>query len=336
MAKKKKKSTKKPVQTTLGAVVEEKSKKKKTTKKTPAKKKAAPKKTTKKPAKKEAAKKKTTPAKKKTTTKKAPTKKKKASKKKPAAKKPKPIPPEEGDIPLSSLPGVGGKLSERLRKAGYVSVEKISRARSASLAKKVEGLSKSGATKLVADAKRALKPITKSPDEEDVDAEQRPSLAEIPGVGGKMAMSLESAGYNSIARLSRASPSGVAKRVDGLGLDKATRIIAAARKYMKDKERSAVMGEPETVIVTSKKTQPTKKETPSKKEEAKPEPEKPKADPKKKTPAPKKAKKRKKRAPKKKPKPPPKRTKPKVVRKKSGLPVPKAVEKFAVEMKAKW
>ncbi|MHA1908295.1 MAG: helix-hairpin-helix domain-containing protein [Candidatus Thorarchaeota archaeon] len=344
MAKKKKKTTKKPVQTTLGEVVQEKPKKK-PAKKAAASKKKTTKKTTKPATKKADTKKKAKSSPKKTSTKKktaakkkTPTKKKTPSKKKkPAAKKPKPIPPEEGDIALSSLPGVGGKLAERLRKAGYVSVEKISRARSTSLSKKIEGLSSTGAAKLVADAKRALKPATTTPDDEDADAEQRPSLSEIPGIGGKMAKSLESAGYNSIARLSRASPSGVASRVDGLGLDKATRIVAAARQYMKDKERSTVMGEPETVTVTSAKTQPTKKDTPTKKDEAKEEPEKPKEPPKKKTPEPKKSKKsKKKKSAKKKPKPPPKKTKPKVIRKKSGLPVPKAVEEFAIEMKAKW
>ena len=332
MAKKKKKPAQKSVQTTLGNVVEDKPKKKPPTKKATSSKKKPARKTTKATVKKGGKKKKSKPAAKKTPTKKKTTSKKK----KPAAKKPKPIPPEEGDIPLSSLPGVGGKLSERLRAAGYVSVEKISRARSASLSKKVEGLSSSGAKKLVADAKKALRPATTLPDaEEDSDAEQRPALTEVPGVGGKMAMSLESAGYNSIARLSRASPSGIAQRVDGLGLDKATRIVAAAKQYMKDKERRTVIGERETVTVTSKKTQPTLKDKPP--EEPKTETEKPeeKVTPKKKITPKTKKRKKKKATRKKKVQPPPKK-KSKAIRKKSGLPVPKSVEKFAVEMKAKW
>ncbi len=330
MAKKKKKPAQKSVQTTLGNVVVDKPKKKPATKKATSAKKKPAKKTTKATVKKGGIKKKPKPASKKT-----PTKKKSTSKKKkPATKRPKPIPPEEGDIPLSSLPGVGGKLSERLRTAGYVSVEKISRARSASLSKKVEGLSSSGAKKLVADAKKALKPATAEV-LEDSEIEQRPALTEVLGVGGKMAMILESAGYNSIARLSRASPSGIAKRIDGLGLDKATRIVAAARQFMRDKERSTVIGESETVTVTSKKTQPTKKDKPPKKTKTETEKPEEKDTPKKDTtPKAKKPKKRK-TTRKKKVQPLPKK-KSKPIRKKSGLPVPKSVEKFAAEMKAKW
>ncbi|MFW9849534.1 MAG: helix-hairpin-helix domain-containing protein [Candidatus Thorarchaeota archaeon] len=361
---KKKKAAKEPVQTTLGDVVEDKPKKKSTkksdvskkpskkttsktsTKKESGKKKTAAKKPTKKgekkpTAKKPAKKEERKPAKKeeKKPAPKKPSKKTSASKKKSKAKKPKPIPPEEGDISLSSLPGVGGKLAERLRAAGYVSVEKISRARAESLSKKVEGLSSSGAKKLVADAKRAMNASTPSDVVTEEEDEQRPALTEIPGIGDKMALTLEAAGYNSIARLSRASPSGVAERVDGLGLDKATRIVASAKQYMKDKERSIVMGEPETVTVTSRKTQPIKKEEPPETEKEEKIAEESKVVPEKeeKPPKPEKGKKKKKEtAPKKKPRSQPKKKKPEIIRKKSGLPVPKSVEKFAEEMKKQW
>ncbi len=352
---KKKKAVKEPVQTTLGDVVEDKPKKK-STKKSDVSKKPSKKATTKTSKKKESGKKKTDakkstkkepapkkpapkkPAPKKPAPKKA-SKKTSAAKKKSKAKKPKPIPPEEGTISLSSLPGVGGKLAERLRTAGYVSVEKISRARAESLSKKVEGLSSSGAKKLVADAKRAMNVSTPSDVVTEEEGEQRPALTEIPGIGGKMALTLEAAGYNSIARLSRASPSGVAERVDGLGLDKATRIVASAKQYMKDKERSIVMGEPETVIVTSRKTQPTKKEKPPEMENEEEIAEEPKVVTKKeeKPPKPEKSmKKKKETTPKKKPSSQPKKKKPEIIRKKSGLPVPKSVEKFAEEMKKQW
>jgi meiotic recombination protein SPO11 len=355
--KKTKKKKPETVQATLGEVLSD-SKSKKTTKKTakkaPSKKKPAakPKKAASKkkaPAKKKAPPKKKPAAKKKTPAKKKPSAKKKApektkpAKKKLAKKAPKKkevTPPSvlESEFSLTQLPGVGPKLEAKLVKAKYTTVEKISRARSTSIAKKVDGLSKTGAKNLVAAAKDLIKksqaPTVPEPsaDEPEEVLPPRMALTDVPGLGSKLALSMERAGYDSVARIARASPGNVAKKVDGLSSAKAAKIVAAAKDLIHSQEMARITGEPVTIkpVTSAKAVKAPEKEEPVK-EEA---PEKPAAKKPKKKAAPKKAPARKKRA--KKPKPPPKRTKPKAIRKESGLPVPKAVEEFAVEMKAKW
>ena len=148
MSRKKKKPD--TVQATLGDVLTE-SKSKKTTKKTTKKKPASKSKKKPTPKKETPVAKKETPAKKK-----APAKKKTTTKKKQTPKKETPVTPESA-FSLKQLPGVGPKLEEKLTKAKYDTVEKISRARSTSIAKKVDGLSKAGAQKLVDAAKDLVK-----------------------------------------------------------------------------------------------------------------------------------------------------------------------------------
>lgn len=325
----KKKSKKKPatVQSTLGDLVKPKPKKKAAGKKTPTKKKT--------PSKKAASKKKAKP-KAKTTAKKP----KKRSKKAAPKKKPVPAPVSESGIPITKLPGVGSKLAEKLVAAKYDSVEKISRSRAPSLAKKIDGLSKSGAKKLVAAAKdlvrkvdRPVKPEPGTIPEDDV---PRPTikLSDIPGVGTKMALSIERAGYNSVARLSRSRPDAVASKVDGLSTVGATKIVTAAKEMMKRMEVERITGDSSTpTVVAGKETKPPKeKKAPVKEEISKITEKKPvKKEPKKKaTP-------KKRRSKKKMKKPPaPKRTKPKAIKKSSGLPVPKSVIELTAELKQKW
>ena len=337
MSRKKKKKPE-TVQATLGeAMADPKPKKtaKKPTKKKPASK---PKKTT---TKKKAQPKKKTPPKKKAPAKKKPTKKKTPAKKKaPPKKKEVPAAPESA-FSLKQLPGVGPKLQEKLIKAKYETVEKISRARSTSIAKKVDGLSKAGAKKLVDAAKDLVKKgtITAEPSEPldttptDEVGPPRLSLTDVPGLGSKLASSMERAGYDSVARLARATPGNVAKKVDGLSSAKASTIVAAAKDLIRRQEMARLTEEPTTVIATKTakdaKTPPKEeepvKETPTKSTKMK-APKK--AASKKAAPA------KKKRA--KKPKPPPERKKPKAIKKESGLPVPQAVEELAVELKEKW
>jgi large subunit ribosomal protein L32e len=57
---------------------------------------------------------------------------------------------------LKDLPGVGPKLEEKLREAGIKTVLNMSRAKADKLAEKVEGLSESGAAKLVQAAQSLL------------------------------------------------------------------------------------------------------------------------------------------------------------------------------------
>lgn len=249
----------------------------------------------------------------------------------------------KSEISLKKLPGVGKKLEEKLIAAGYVSVDKISRARATAMAKKVNGLSKAKAKSLVKDAKAMVKDSGTTRDEkiatEDTGATppesgiKRPSLTEIPGVGGKLARSLEKGGYNSVARLSRSTPASVAKRVDGLGLDKAIKLVKAAKDLIKARERKAVMGADEVVTSAKTKKTPKKSTKTTKKESPKKAPAK-KITPKKK---PKKSKTGKKPA-----KAPAKdvqvaeRKQKKAKRSKSGLPVPQAVQDITKVLRKKW
>ncbi|NHI88674.1 MAG: hypothetical protein EAX87_04065 [Candidatus Thorarchaeota archaeon] len=366
MSRKKKKDKQDTVQATLSDVVEEQKTKKKSARKSskspskkatksksqkkPSKKPAVKKQTSKKPADKKQTQKKKAGSKKpskKPADKKQTQKKKAGSKKKesPAKKKAKPALPESS-FSLTQLPGVGSKLEERLIDAKYETVEQISRSRPASLSKKVEGLSLSGAKKLVDTAKEMVKrhekattPVdeleTQVSGEEEAISPPKLSLTDVPGLGSKLALSLERAGYDSVARLARASPENVAKKVGGLSTAKATSFVRAAKGLIREQELAELVGEPETVV--SAKVLPEEKtpqviEEPAKEEE---EPEKKpqkrkerkRAQPKKKSPPARKPTKMPIRPPKKKPKP---------VRKDSGLHVPKAVESLAIELKENW
>lgn len=326
----KKKSKKKPdiVQETLGELIETKPKKK-----------SLPKKKTESKPKKKA---KTTPKKK------APVEKVKPSKAKPTEKStPKketePSSEPSSEIPLKTLPGVGPKLAQRLIEAGYISVEKLSRARPDAISKRVDGLSKAGARKLTAAAKDLLlrlksesEPREEVPQDEEISTEIAGpvlKLTDIPGVGAKLALSLERAGYTSIARLSRSRPDAVAAKVDGLSVASAMKLVNSAKEIERDQEIERVIGEPSTIIAAKKadttidakeketpvdeSTEPIKKakRKPSKKKEKKVE-----------APVKRLAKKA---------APPPKK-KPKPVKKKSSLKVSPAISKLADEMKQNW
>ncbi|MHA2208518.1 MAG: helix-hairpin-helix domain-containing protein [Candidatus Thorarchaeota archaeon] len=332
MAGKKKSQKKDTVQETLGSLVESK---KKTAKK-PSKKSTA-KASKKKPSK--------TPSKPKTE-KKTTSKKKKPTKKpqKKPDKKPEPEKTLEDPGPsLKILPGVGQKLEEKLKAAKYDTVDKISRSRSKSMAKKVDGLSLAGAKKLITAAKELVKggPTQALPEKPPAtkadEVEESPAaiirLTDLPGVGAKLAKELERSGYNTVARLSRSRPSSVAKVVDGLSLKKATTLVDASIELIREAEMIAISETIAPKAVPEKKPEPKEAE-PKKKAEPKEVPAPKKEEPPKKAP--------KKTAKPKKPKKPvdepavevPKKRKAK--KKKSGLPVPDAVKSLEKEMKKKW
>ncbi len=331
----KKKSKKKPeiIQETLGELIESKPKKKSQPKK----------KAESKPEKKA----KPTP-KKKTTKKKTPKQSTKPSKKESAEKsKPKKdissSAETTSEIPLKTLPGVGPKLAQKLIVAGYISVEQLSRARPDAISKKVDGLSKVGARNLTAAAKDLLRkmktesePKEEVPQDEEISSEMMGPilrLTDIPGVGAKLALSLERAGYTSVARLSRSRPDAVAAKVDGLSVANATKLVASAKEIERDQEIERVIGEPSTVIAAKKvetKTDAKEKETPVEEpaEPIKKAKRKPSKKKEKKVEAPVKR-------PAKKTAAPPKK-KPKPVKKKSNLKVSPAIMKLAEEMKQNW
>ena len=338
MSRKKPKKKSETVQATLGEVLE-KTKPKKGVRK-PAKKDTSKKKPTGKPKKKTRTKKKTPPkvkpaAKKKVRATKKPVKKK-TTKKKEAVQ----VPLPESAFNLKDLPGVGPKLAAKLMKAKYETVEKISRARSTSIAKKVDGLRKGGSKKLVQAAKDLVKKskdsvepsepsIEMAPD--DAFAHTRISLTDVPGLGSKLARSMDRAGYDSVARLARASPRNVAQKVDGLSSAKATKIVTAAKELIRTQEMTRLTREIDVVKPKQESKTPTKKEESVAKKDI---PAKPVAKKSPKKVAPKKA--RVKKKPPKKLKEPPRRQKIKAIRKESGLPVPQAVQDLAVGLKERW
>jgi meiotic recombination protein SPO11 len=274
-------------------------------------------------------------------------KKSKSGKKKPdkskATKAKAPSPAIPIDPSLKLLPGVGTKLAERLTNAGYVSIEQISRARPDSLSKKVEGLSKSGASNLTSAAKDLIRKMeTKAPPKEIVVAEStsteevvepKTKLTDIPGVGSKLALSLERAGYTSVARLSRSRPDAVAAKVDGLSVASAAKLVAVAKELERSEEIERIIGEPaEAVAATKADTTTALKEKDISVETTTEPSEKPK-----------------KRASKKKEKPVeiplsrrakkagvPLKKKPKPEKKKSNLKVSPAITKLSEEMKRNW
>ena len=341
MSRKRAKKKSDTVQATLGEVIEE-TEPKKDAKKKP------PKKSTRKPSKKTSkgkvlkSKTKVTPVKEKVPTKKKPPKKKKApiKKKETPKKKEEPAMPES-DFSLKELPGVGTKLEEKLIKAKYETVEKISRARASSLAKKVDGLSSAGAKKLTEAAKDLIKKSTETPEISDVETEipeevsgpPKLSLTDVPGLGSKLALSMERAGYDSVARLARATPENVARKVDGLSSSKAAKIIAEAKEMVRKQEIALLIEEPATVIAAKPTTEPTtppKAEEPVKETSRKPRKKKARKEPKPKKEAPAKKK------PSRKPQAPPKRAKQKPIRKESGLPVPESIKTLAAEIMENW
>jgi meiotic recombination protein SPO11 len=341
-----KKSEKKPeiIQETLGELV-----KSKPQKKSPSKKKAEqkPKKITKPTPKKKVVtqKKEAVTLKKKTVTQKKETKpsKTKSTGKSKSKKVAASVAESSTEVPLKTLPGVGPKLAEKLIAAGYISVEQLSRARPDTLSKRVDGLSKAGATNLTSSAKDMLrKMVVESQPKEEIPSDQDDfsdamgpalKLTDIPGVGTKLALSLERAGYSSVARLSRSRPDAVATKVDGLSVVNATKLVASARELERTREFERVIGEPSITIAAKKEDTTTttmEKEPP---EEAPSEPKikaKRKPSPKKEKPIEVSAKRLAKKTaapPKKKPKP---------IKKKSNLKVSPAITKLAIEMKEKW
>ena len=59
---------------------------------------------------------------------------------------------------LSDVPGIGAKMEEKLRQAGFKTVAALSKAASDKLAKKVDGLSEAGAAKLIKAAQELAPP----------------------------------------------------------------------------------------------------------------------------------------------------------------------------------
>jgi meiotic recombination protein SPO11 len=130
------------------------------------------------------------------------------------------------DLGFDKLPGVGETLETRLYVAGYDSIEKISKASASKLAKEIEGLGKKGASDLLSEAKKHVK-------KQQVKKKKLPkdlNLRHLSGVGKKLETRLFDAGYDSIEKISKASPSKLSSEIEGLGEKGAKDLVADAKK----------------------------------------------------------------------------------------------------------
>ncbi len=274
---------------------------------------------------------------------------KKTAKKKATKPKAKPPPKSDGTgTPLTVLPGIGSKLALKLKEAGYGTVEKLAKGRAQSISKKVDGLSLDKAQKLVQAAKVLLKrEAERTAGSAEEDTFERPfALTDVPGVGKKLALKLKAAGYDSVSRLSRARPQSLAKSIDGLSVSKAQELIGAAYEMVQAYQLRSMSEETQRAVAKAPmaKKEPEGKKKPKKtkqsKSKARSTPRVP-TEPKPELAATKSAT----------PEPTPepevesvsttkptkrKRKSKKIIRKKSGLPVPEAVQKAARDMKRKW
>ncbi len=139
------------------------------------------------------------------------------------------------DLAFQNLPGVGETLETRLFVAGYDSIEKISKASASELAKDIEGLGKKGATDLLSDANKFVKQQKKKKKELPKDL----NLRKLSGVGKKLERRLFDAGYDTIEKISKTSPSKLSSEIEGLGQKGAKDLVADAKKKAAPKPRNA-------------------------------------------------------------------------------------------------
>ncbi|MFW9845200.1 MAG: 50S ribosomal protein L32e [Candidatus Thorarchaeota archaeon] len=86
---------------------------------------------------------------------------------------------------LTDVPGLGPKMEEKLREAGFKTVAKLSKASADKLAAKVDGLSESGAAKLIAAAQKMESPVAaEKPKKPKTDKSKKPA-AEKPKKAAK-------------------------------------------------------------------------------------------------------------------------------------------------------
>ncbi len=236
-------------------------------------------------------------------------------------------PPAETSLGL--LAGVGKKLEKKLIEAGYDSIEQLSKAKADAVSRRVEGMTIDFAKKLIKAAAEYLKASSagleekQPPSTEAVPSAEatgpEPELTDLDGVGSKLAQKLVSAGYDSVARMSRTRPESLARTVDGLSVSHAKSLVTAAKEAMRSRQLAQVSGEPEAVTTSPESKAPkeprekkTSKKTKTQVEETvvtthrKPKPIKV----------------------------PLKRAKP--IRKSSGLPVPQPIIDLAEQMRAQW
>jgi meiotic recombination protein SPO11 len=83
--------------------------------------------------------------------------------------------------------------------------------------------------------KTKKKPVKKKPEPAPLVETSGPSLTSLPGVGQKLRVRLLAKKYDSIERISRSRPASMSKKVEGLSLAGAKKLIKAAKDQLKEK-----------------------------------------------------------------------------------------------------
>jgi meiotic recombination protein SPO11 len=131
------------------------------------------------------------------------------------------------DYDLIDLEGVGEKTAQLLKDAGYTSIAEVAACDPDELANEVEGIGKKGASKVIQLASKTVSfERAEAADLDDVE------LTDLDGIGPKTAKSLVSKGYDSIAKIVSASPSDLAKDVNGIGKTGGEQLIETAKEVV--------------------------------------------------------------------------------------------------------
>ncbi|TFG14443.1 hypothetical protein EU537_03220 [Candidatus Thorarchaeota archaeon] len=142
------------------------------------------------------------------------------------------------ELGFKNLPGVGETLETRLYVAGYDSIEKISQASAAKLAREIEGLGKKGASELLSEAKKYVTQQQAKKKKKKKKLPKDLNLRKLSGVGKKLESRLFEAGYDSIEKVAKASPSKLSSEVEGLGEKGAQDLVADAKKKAPTKPKA--------------------------------------------------------------------------------------------------
>ncbi|MGM0686176.1 MAG: DUF4332 domain-containing protein [Promethearchaeati archaeon] len=146
------------------------------------------------------------------------------------------------DYDLVDLQGVGAKTADLLKKAGYSSIAELAACDPDELADEVEGIGKKSAHKVVQLASQTV--AFERADAADLDDVE---LTDLEGIGPKTAKNLISKGYDTIPKIVSASPSDLAKDVDGIGEKGGKKLIETAKEVV---DRGGVVEEQGMKIVS--------------------------------------------------------------------------------------
>lgn len=137
---------------------------------------------------------------------------------------------------LEDIPGVGPSTAEKLREAGYESVEKIAQANTTELYDTAE-IGEATARKMIKWCNTQINPVaSSSPDTKTNTEEENPSMMvrrldieDIPGVGPAIAEKLRDGGFLTIESIATALPSTLAEAAE-IGENTAKKMVKWCRE----------------------------------------------------------------------------------------------------------